>query len=152
MAGRVHVCPREPLSKDKFQQRLAHAWGRVCRSVGKGEMARCMGLSDTKTIDRALGASNLPEAHTIFNALVADETALDEVLADYGFRLARIDAAPGLDLITLSGLCETAAELSEALKDGNRLHPETLKVADTLRPHMPALIAFLREADELRGG
>ena len=152
MAGRVHVCPREPLSKDKFQQRLAKAWGRVCRQIGKGEMARGMGLGDTKTIDRALGASNLPEAHTIFNSLMADETALDEVLAEYGFRLARIEAAAGLDLITLSGLCETAAELSEALKDGNRVHPETLKVADTLRPHMPALIAFLREADDLRGG
>lgn len=151
MSAPVHVCPREPVSKDKFQQRLAQAWGRVWPRVGKTAMAKCMGLSDTKTIDRAVGATNLPEAHTIFNSLLADETALDEVLAEYGFRLARIESSAGIDLITLSGLCETAAELSEALKDGSRVHPETLKVADKLRPHMPALMGFIREADELRG-
>lgn len=151
MASHVNVCPHEPLSKDKFQQRLSQAWGRVWPRVGKGRMAACMGLADTKTIDRAVSLSNLPEAHTIFNSLLADETALDEILAEYGYRITRIEAEAGADFITLSGLCETAAELSEALKDGNRLHPETLKVADKLRPHMPALVAFLREADELRG-
>jgi hypothetical protein len=115
-----------------------------------GAMADAMGLSDTKTIDRAVTASNLPEAHTIFNSLVADPTALDEVLSEYGYRLCPLHSAAANDMLTLAGLCETAAELSDALRDGVRVHPETLKVADKLRPHMPALVALLREADELR--
>jgi hypothetical protein len=42
------------------------------------------------------------------------------------------------------------SELSEAIKDGKRVHPETLAVADKLRPHMPALTALLAEAEALR--
>jgi hypothetical protein len=146
-----NVCLIEPISKDKFQRQLAAAWGRVWPRVGKGEMADRMGLSDSKTIDRAVTAANLPEAHTIFNSLCADPTALDEVLALYGFRLCSLAPEAANDMATLSGLCETAAVLSEALKDGKRVHPETLDVADKLRPHMPALIAIVREADALRG-
>jgi len=145
-----NVCPRSPLSKDKFEQKLAAAWGRVWPKIGKGSMADRMGLSDTKLIDRAVTGANLPSAHTVFNSLIADPTALDEVLAEYGYRLCPNTADAANDLMTLSGLCETAAELSEALRDGKRIHPETLRVADKLRPHMPALAALLREADELR--
>lgn len=151
MGNRNNVCPAEPLAKDKFQQRLAAAWGRVWPKVGKGAMADAMGLSDTKTIDRAVTASNLPEAHTIFNSLLADPTALDEVLAEYGFRVAPIRPEAANDMVTLAGLCDAASVLSDALKDGQRVHPETLRVAEKLRPHMAALTALIREADELRG-
>lgn len=147
-----NVCPVEPLSKDKFQRLLAGAWGRVWPSLGNmGVMAGRMGLNDTKTISRAVTASNLPEAHTIFNSLLADLTALREVLAYYGLEICQIRPDAANDMVTLSGLCETAAELSEALRDGVRIHPETLKIAEKLRPHMPALVAILHEADELRG-
>lgn len=57
-------------------------------------------------VDRFGGGLQLPETHKIFNSLVADQHALDEVLAMYGFKL---------------------------------------------RPHMPALTALLKEADDLRG-
>jgi len=151
MSVRNNVCPADPLSKDKFQQRLAAAWGRVWPKIGKGVMADRMGLSDTKTIDRAVTAANLPEAHTIFNSLIADPTALDELLAEYGFRVVPIRPEAANDMVTLAGLCDAASVLSDALKDGQRVHPETLKIADKLRPHMPALSALIREADELRG-
>jgi hypothetical protein len=152
MMHRTNVCPVEPISKDKFQRLLAGAWGRVWPSLGNmGVMAGKMGLNDTKTISRAVTATNLPEAHTIFNSLCADPTALAEVLHYYGLELSFARPEAANDLATLSGLCEVAAELSEALKDGKRVHPETLKVAEKLRPHMPALTALLREADELRG-
>jgi hypothetical protein len=144
------VCRGEPLSKDKFQRLLASAWGRVWPKIGKGPMADRMGLNDTKTIDRAVTGSNLPEAHTLFNSLLADETALDEVLAEYGFRLSRIRADAANDMTTLSGLCDVAATYADALRDGRRVHPETLLIADKLRPHMPALASLLREAEDLR--
>ncbi len=150
MLNSGNVCPREPLTKDKFQRRLAQGWSRVWPKIGKGTMADRMGLSDPKTIDRGVTGSNLPEAHTIFNSLIADPTSLDEILAHYGFKLCPATANAANDMTTLSGLCETAGELAEALKDGVRVHPETLSVADKLRPHMPALTQIIREADELR--
>lgn len=152
MPHRNKVCPAEPLSKDKFQRLLASAWSRVASDLGgQVKMAAAMGLNETKPIQRGINATNLPEAHTIFNSLLADEGALREILSHYGLELCaqRPDAAN--DLATLSGLCETAAELSDALRDGIRQHPETLRIADKLRPHMPSLVAYLREADELRG-
>jgi hypothetical protein len=147
----AQVCPRAPIAKDKFQQNLAAAWGRIWPKVGKGMMADRMGLADTKTIDRAVTASNLPEAHTIFNSLCADPTALDEVLALYGYRLCPNTADAANDMQTLSGLCEAAGEMADALKDGVRVHQETLRIAEKLRPHMPSLTAIMSEADSLRG-
>jgi hypothetical protein len=149
--ARSNVCPRAPIAKDKFQQKLAAGWGRVWPKIGKGAMADRMGLSDSKTIDRAVTASNLPEGHTIFNSLLADPTALDEILAWYGLRVSPITADAANDMQTLSGLCETAGELAEALKDGVRVHQETLRVAEKLRPHMSSLTALIHEADALRG-
>jgi hypothetical protein len=147
-----NVSPAEPLSKDKFQTLLAAAWARTASAVGNQVvMAAKMGLSDPKVIGRATGVKNLPEAHTVFNSLCADETALSEVLSHYGYDLCRKQPEAANDLATLSGLCEVAAELSEALKDGKRVHPETLRIADKLRPHMASLASFLKEADELRG-
>lgn len=152
MTPHANVCPPEPLAKDKFQRLLAAAWGRVWPGLGNmSVMAGRMGLNDTKTISRAVTGANLPEAHTIFNSLLADQTALDEILNHYGFRVCPMIPDAANDFATLSGLCEVAAELSDALRDGIRVHPETLRVAEKLRPHMPALVALLREADGLRG-
>lgn len=151
MPHRTNVCPREPLTKDKFQRALAQAWGRVWPKLGKGVMADCMGLNDPKTIDRAVTASNLPEAHTIFNSLAADVTALDEVLAAYGFRLAPLHATAANDMVTAAGVINAMGELVKALSDGNRDHNETLAIAALIRPHMPHLSAIVKEADSLRG-
>lgn len=151
MPQRNNVCRPDPISKDKFKQKLAAAWGRVWPATGKGAMADAMGLTDVKTIDRAVTASNLPEAHTIFNSLLADETALNEILAYYGFKITRLNATAANDLDTIHGLCDAASELSAAVADGFRDHRETLRVADKLRPHMPAMEAILREAETIRG-
>lgn len=152
MSYRDKVCTRDPVTKDRFQQCLAAAWQRITFKMhGMPAMAQAMGLSDTATIKRVNGMKNLPEAHTIFNALLADPTALDEVLGEYGFRLCPLTAQAANDMATLSGLCETAGELAEALRDNYRDHGETLKVADKIRPHLPALISIVREADGLRG-
>lgn len=146
-----NVCPPEPLSKDKFKRLLSIAWGRVGPTMGLATMAGKMDLSDPKTISRAIATDNLPEAHTVMNSLCADETALREVLSHYGFELSRRTPEAANDMRTLSGVCEVAAGLSDALRDGKRDHTETLRVADILRPHMPALVALLSEADALRG-
>jgi type II secretory ATPase GspE/PulE/Tfp pilus assembly ATPase PilB-like protein len=146
----IKVCRPEPLSKDKFQTKLAAAWGRVWPRTSKGAMASRMGLNDTKTIDRAVTASNLPEAHTIFNSLCADETALDEVLAAYGFKLIRLHADAANDFDTLADAADLHDEHMNAMRDGVRDHRETLKIADKARPVVRKYQAIISEAERLR--
>lgn len=146
-----NVCRSEPVPKDKFQRKLAQAWGRVWPKLGKGVMADRMGLDNTKTIDRAVTASNLPEAHTVFNSLCADTTALDEVMACYGLRTVPLHAEAANDLSTAAGTIDAMAALIRSRDDDFRDHNETLAIASLLRPHMPALMAIIAQADELRG-
>jgi hypothetical protein len=151
MTQRSNVCPSGPVPKDRFQLLLAQAWGRIWPQVGKGTMASAMGLDSTKTIDRAVTASNLPEAHTVFNSLCADLSALDELLREYGVGVHLLRNAPANDLLTAAGVVKAMGDLIGRLEDGIRCHNDTLAVAALLRPHMPALEAIIADADRLRG-
>jgi hypothetical protein len=55
------------------------------------------------------------------------------------------------DLATAGGIIGAMGVLVNAVADGHRDHNETLAVAALIRPHMPAISAIVREADELRG-
>ncbi len=152
MTQGTNVCPPEPLSKDKFAVKLSAAWSRVSSKLGtQAEMASRMGLNDSKTISRATSTSHLPEAHTIFNSLCADETALAEILSHYGYEICRVRRGAANDLATAAGVISAMGRLVEANADGVRDHTETLEVADLLRPHIPGAVAILHEAEKLRG-
>ncbi|GLV28171.1 hypothetical protein TomTYG75_06950 [Sphingobium sp. TomTYG75] len=151
MVRRNQVCRYEPVSKDKFKTKLAAAWGRVWPTIGKGVMADRMS-SDTKTIDRAVTAANLPEAHTIFNSLCADPTALDEVLAEYGFKLVPLHTDAANDFDTLADAADLHDEHMNAMRDGVRNHTETLRIADKARPVVRKYQAIISEAERLRAG
>lgn len=147
------VCRAEPLSKDKFQTRLAAAWGRVWPKLGsQTAMAERMGLNDTAAIKRGVNASNLPEAHTIFNSLCADPTALDEIAAYYGFKLIPLITDAANDFDTLADAADLHDEHMNAMRDGVRDHRETLRIADKARPVVRKYQAIISEADRIRGG
>jgi hypothetical protein len=150
MRTRNNVCPNKPLSKDRFQLLLAQGWGRVWPRLGKADMAAAMELTSTKTIDRAVTASNLPEAHTVLNSLVADPTALDEVFHELGFCLRPLTAEAANDMDTAAKLSFAAGAMIEALADGVRDHRETLAMADIFRPLIQSMGAIVSEADSLR--
>lgn len=108
--------------------------------------------ASTKTIDRALTQETLPELHTALASLLADESALDEVFALYGFeRPRRKNAQAANDMATVSCLSSVVTTFCEALKDGQRVHTETLDLADKVREVMPSLTALLDEANRIRG-
>lgn len=152
MLHRKQVCTRAPLTKDKFQLKLSVAWSRVANGAGSQlAMANRMGDNDTAAVKRGISGANLPEAHKIFNSLLADPSALDEILTEYGFRLIPASPEAANDLHTAAGLLDGASELIRAQDDGHRDHVETLKVADKLRPYLPAAIAIVEEADAIRG-
>lgn len=151
MPQRNKVCRVNALSKESLKVKLAVAWGRVCGVMGgPGSFAEKAEI-DGAAVGRVLAYKSLPEAHTIFNSLRADPTALDEILAHYGVKATPITAQAANDLHTAAGLLDGATEIVKAYEDGNRNHGETLRIADKLRPHLAAAIAIVREADELRG-
>ncbi|SEM54900.1 hypothetical protein SAMN05192583_0588 [Sphingomonas gellani] len=122
---------------------------RVAAKLGKGALADRMGRT-TRSLDNILGGGST-SGKAMFDALLADETALDEVLASYGFRLCPLHSEAANDLTVAAGVIDAMGELVRSRSDGHRDHNETLAVATLLRPHLPAMQAIVREADELRG-
>lgn len=151
MPDRVNqVCPKTAPAKSEVSAALAVGWARAARQ-GKGAMADKIDAS-TKTIDRALTGDSLPELHTALASMLADESALDEVLALYGRgRPPRLNSEAANDLATVSDLSGLVAAFCDAIKDGNRDHRETLAIAELVRAIMPALTDILDEANRLRG-
>lgn len=147
---RTVVPKRERLSEAQFHAKVVAGLARVAGQIGAGTLADNMGRS-TRQLGNVMGGST-PDAKALFDALHADATVLDELLAEYGFKLCPLHATAANDIATMTGLCDVASEMGRALSDdGVRNHRETLKVADKVRPHMQALAAIVREADELRG-
>ncbi len=139
-----------PLPKHRVSALLSAGWARIVAIQGKGSFADRIETT-TRTVDNGLTGNTLPEAHTIFNSLVADRGALDELFAEYGLKVVPIHAEAANDMATVAGFCDAAGELASAIADGHRNHTETLRVADKLRPHLPAAMAIVREADAIRG-
>ncbi|MET0439181.1 MAG: hypothetical protein ABW043_16980 [Devosia sp.] len=106
---------------------------------------------DEKTIRNARDQKSTLRIDLALNLLALDPTALDELLGSIGFKLVPVSAAAANDLHTAAGLLDGASELIRAQEDGIRDPSETMRVAEKLRPHLPAAIAIVREADELRG-
>lgn len=106
---------------------------------------------DEKTIRNARDQKSTLRLDLALNLLSLDPTALDELLAASGFRLIPMHAAAANDLHTAAGLLDGASEMIRAHEDGIREPQETMRIADKLRPHLPAAIAIVREADEMRG-
>lgn len=151
MSNRSNVLQdRSPLPKGRVSALLSAGWARAISTMGKGAFADALEVSDN-TIGNALAQRTTPELHTVLNSLTVDPTALDELLASYGFRLCPLHNEAANDLATAAGVIGAMGGLVEALSDGKRDHNETLAIAQLLRPHMPAVHAIIHEADALRG-
>ncbi|MFS0771065.1 hypothetical protein [Sphingomonas sp. 1P08PE] len=144
-----NVRPDAPLSKAKFGRLVAQAWGRIWPVVGKAVMAERMEV-DAKLITRGCGGENLPEAHNLFNALLVDPTALDEVLAEYGFSLCPHRSAAANDLELVAGLSNGVTEFLRRIQDGRRCHIDTAVLAELFRPLIPAMQGIVDEHDTRR--
>jgi DNA-binding phage protein len=138
------------LTKDRAKSLVAAGLQRAVAKLGKDEVALAAGCS-SRCIEKALGHDTLPSIETLFNALGADATIADELLAAYGFRLVPLQCQAANDLATAAGLGHAGAELAAAWADGKRDHPELFRFVDLIRPHLPAINALIQEADQIRG-
>lgn len=141
------VCRAVPLSKESLKSKLATAWGRVWPKMGgQGTFADRAG-TDSATVGRVLGCKNLPEAHTIFNSLCADTTALDEVLAHYGLRVTPLVAEAANDMQLAASLSDALGEFIRRLADGKRCHTDTAVLSALFRCIIPQMQAIVAEDD-----
>lgn len=151
MSKRTNVFCNEPaLTETRFCELLTAAWGRVRAKHTGAAFAEALGVTP-ETVGNAMSGRTTPKPHTVWNSLRADPTALDEVAAHYGFKLTPTNTDAANDLATAAGTIDAMAALVRALDDQHRDHNETLAIAQLLRPHIGALNAIVRQADELRG-
>lgn len=145
-----NVLPKSPRTKAELKKSVSTAWFRLQQKHGKGTLADAIGASCTKTVDNCVTGAPLPEAHFIFNALTLDPSALDEILALYGFRAAPLTETAANDMATIAGLSHVAGDWVQRLADGHRCYRDTLALAEAIRPLLTALTKIVVEADNLR--
>lgn len=150
MSGARVRSPCILLTEEDVRPLVAPALIGLCAEHGPAKVGLMVGCHG-KTVSRARDKHATLEASTLLNLLAADPNALDLALAHFGFRLTKLHSDAANDLHTAAGLMDGASELVKAVATDGRDNQETLRVAALLRPHLPAAIAIVREADELRG-
>lgn len=143
------VCRRKPQSRAKLSAAIGAAWGRVAHKLGKGVFADAADF-DTVTLNRALTGPSLPSAEHLLNSLVADPTALSEVLALYGLKASPAVADPANDFELAAQLGHTLAEMIDRMRDGKRCHVDTAVLASLFRQLIPQMQAVVEEDDARR--
>ena len=119
-----------------FHALLVAGLARVAARITPAALAKKMGRT-VRQLNNVMGGAT-PDAIAIFDALLADPTVLDELLASYGFRLCPLHAEAASDLDIAAGVIGAMGQLVHANADGVRDHNETLAIASLLRPHLPA--------------
>ena len=153
MLDRVgQVRPHFP-SKLDVSAHLAAGWARVMARMGRGNFTDKMGI-DSKVVARALVQETTPELHTALASLLVDPTALDEVLALYGYGLHKLPHTTDGQhdgQKDLAAIIEFASAKS-AFEMGNpNDHRAKLVLAEKARPVAQVAFGCVAEADRIRG-
>lgn len=146
------VVPKNgPVSELAFYQALIAGLARVAGHLGRGNLADKSGRT-TRALDKLFaGSSSDTSGKGLLDFLKADPTALDEVLALYGFQLAPLGREAVLDFEIIADAAALTAEHTEAMRDGKRDHRETIRIADKARPVVARYQGIIAEADSIRG-
>lgn len=151
MTARADVRPPViPLTEQDARHLLAAGLLNPVHNQGPTRIGLTIGC-DEKTVRKARDKQTTLRLDLAFNTLLADPAALNALLAHYGYRLACDHRNAANDLATAAGVIGAMGELVSRLADGKRCRNDTLAVAALLRPHMPAILAIMREADEITG-
>ena len=145
------VPKRQAPSPLAFHDALVAGLARTAAKVGRGNLAD-KSLRTPKALNKLFcGDSMDTTGKGLLDFLLADPTALDEVLALYGFGLHQIQSGECADHGTIADTAALQAAHTEALRDGKRDHRETIVIAEKARPVVAAMHSIIAEADRLRG-
>lgn len=151
MSDHPVVPPKHAVSEQQYHGMLIAGLSRVSATIGRGALADKSGRT-TRALDKLFsGSSGDTSGKGLLDFLDADPSALDEVLALYGFQLAPLGFDAVLDFEIIADAAALTAEHTNAMRDGRRDHTETLRVADKARPVVQRYSAIIAEADRIRG-
>jgi hypothetical protein len=142
--------PVAPLTEQDARHLLAAGLLKPVHEQGPTRVGLTIGCNE-KTVRSARDEQTTLRLDLAFNTLLADPASIDALLAHYGYQLSRRHADAANDLLTAAGVIGAMGELVARLADGKRCRNDTLAIAALLRPHMPAIHAIMREADEIVG-
>lgn len=145
------VPPPGPRTKDEVSDALAKDWLALA-PIGKREsFAAKIGASEGRTVSKAISGEHLPEAQTILNSLLVNPAALLNTLMLFGGCFVPVSPEAASDNDTILNMLRAASEYFERMKDGHRCHRDTLALADLFHPLVPAMLAIIMEANQIRG-
>ena len=135
----------------RFHQALVAGLARVAVKLGRGNLAD-KSERTTKALDKLFSGSSMDTSGKgLLDFLLADPSALDEVLALYGFQLSPLTGEAAIDFEIIADAAALTAEHTQAMRDGRRDHRDTIRIADRARPVVAQYTAIIREADSIRG-
>lgn len=137
------------LTKCRAKALVATGLQRAAASAGLDGLAIEAGVT-RRCIEKALSHETLPEFHTLLNALDADATVLDESLSEKGFCIMPLEVDFDQDMTVIAELSALLTEWLDAMRDRQRDHKETLRIAARIRQLLPKLRGVVGEADRLR--
>lgn len=144
------VVPKNVAPTDsQFHAALVAGLSRAALMLGRGNLADKSGRT-TRALDKVFHGSN-PNAKGLLDFLVAEPTALDELLALYGYRLTPLMCDAAIDFEIIADSAALHAEHTEAMRNGNRDHRETIRIAEKARPVVAKYAAIIQEADQIKG-
>lgn len=135
----------------QYHQALVAGLARAALHVGRGNLADKSGRT-TRALDKLFsGACADTSGKGLLDFLKADPSALAEVFALYGYQIVPLNADTAIDFEVIADASALIAEHTEAMRDGNRDHRETCRIADKARPVIARYSAIVQEADAIRG-
>jgi len=138
-----------PLTEAEFHSALCAGLARVASNIGRGNLADKSGRT-TRALDKVF-AGSIPNGKGLLDFLLADPSALDELLARYGYQLAPLGREAVLDFEIIADAAALTAEHTQAMRDGKRDHRETIRIADKARPVVARYQGIIAEADQIKG-
>jgi hypothetical protein len=133
--------------EDDFRRLVSATLRRLGAHHKQASLAYVAGCEE-RTIGNAARAANSLSGKALFNLLLADPTALDELAAHFGMRLVALDAeaanAAGQMMAQAAGFTATVAT---AMADGQIDHRERAEIVAAARPLLQQVGAMVAQHD-----
>ncbi len=157
MTQRSNVVPAvEPLTEEQFGATMRQMLNRMIRRHGEAKVAQWMGVSVRHLGGNILRGSSMPSPDKLWNLLAHDDSAHDELDAEFGLKNVHADAVCTSDPLTrdiISLAAETAEDEAEDSPGGVATTDHELLGKDEarLRKVHRVLGTWLTRIDALRG-
>lgn len=144
--SRASVRPKQSrLTEADYRQLVAAGVRRCSAADGAARFAVEVGC-DEKTMRAARDAKSSLSGSTLFNMLLVDPSALDELAGHFGFRLAPLEADAADDAGLNADVAYLNSVVADAMRDGRIDHIENARVLDAARPVVQTLTGRIAAA------